>query len=174
MIFFYSPLSLIRTIFTPILLGFLMSGSHVLISNTSRLKAYQLQRALNDQLADTALPEYAGLTQAVQRALCSRVLGSAFLSSVSVAGDLDLTPRTLVRRLALERTKFEVILLEVQRHFALRMLVDTGMSIRKISLVLGFKNVTSFSSTFDGWTGLSPEAFKYLYRTRTNIVVRST
>jgi AraC-like DNA-binding protein len=95
-------------------------------------------------------------------------------SLVSVAKQLDLTPRTLVRRLALESTEFEVILLEVQRHFALRMLVDTGASIPRVSLVLGFKNVTSFSVAFDGWTGLSPEAFKYLYQTRTNIVGRST
>ncbi len=107
-------------------------------------------------------------TSSREHALMLRVrellLSSDRLSSrlEEIAEELNLTPRTLIRRLDAENTSFQAIKDGLRRDIAMRDLSLAGKSIEAISQDVGFASAANFHRAFKRWTGTTPGAYRRL------------
>ncbi|MBF0238618.1 MAG: AraC family transcriptional regulator [SAR324 cluster bacterium] len=83
-----------------------------------------------------------------------------FPSQEEIAGMLNITPRTLRRKLRLEGTSYRELLDEIRKDFAISYIKTSHWSIEEISYLLGFQEPASFSHAFKRWTGTSPGTFR--------------
>jgi AraC-like DNA-binding protein len=84
--------------------------------------------------------------------------GSATASEIALR--LGMSPRTLSRKLSEEGTSFAEMLDEFREALARRYLDDPGMRVTEIAWLLGYRQVSAFSSAFKKWTGVSPREFR--------------
>ncbi|WP_165971709.1 helix-turn-helix domain-containing protein [Meridianimarinicoccus aquatilis] len=82
------------------------------------------------------------------------------LSEEAAAKLLAVGTRTLQRALKAEGTSFRKLRLRFIEQHARSLLSGTDMPIEDISKVLGYSEPRSFRRVFNGWTGLSPSAFR--------------
>lgn len=73
---------------------------------------------------------------------------------------LNITPRTLIRRLAAEGASFQTIKDGLRRDIAIRDLSLGTKSIEAISQDLGFASAANFYRAFNRWTGVTPGTFR--------------
>lgn len=73
---------------------------------------------------------------------------------------LNLSTRTLGRRLMEEGTSFHQIKDVLRRDVAVQLLVKTKRSVDAISAEIGFANITVFHRAFKLWTGGTPRAYR--------------
>jgi AraC-like DNA-binding protein len=78
----------------------------------------------------------------------------------TAAEALQVSTRTLHRRLADEGTSFQRVKDEFRRDMAVQMLTKSHAPITSISAQLGFDSTASFHRAFRGWTGDTPGAFR--------------
>ena len=77
-----------------------------------------------------------------------------------VAANLNLSVRTLQRRLKEEALTFKIILDELKKQFALDYLKNKNLSVKEVAYLLDYADSSSFIRTFRRWTGLSPEKYR--------------
>lgn len=77
-----------------------------------------------------------------------------------VAAALNMSTRTLKRRLVDEGSGFNELLREARRLRAIHLLTATSASCQTIADQLGFSSQTNFTHAFKKWTGLAPRAFR--------------
>jgi AraC-like DNA-binding protein len=87
-------------------------------------------------------------------------LGRVTLSDM--ATDLDMSERTLRRRLQEEGSNYQKLLTDLRHDIACNYLRDPGLSILDIALLLGYTEHSSFTAAFKSWQGEPP----ILYRDR--------
>lgn len=73
-----------------------------------------------------------------------------------VAEELNLSRRTLQRRLSERDTQFLQVLQQVRADLALRYLADERLTVTEIAFLLGYGDQGSFSAAFKSWHGVSP------------------
>lgn len=78
----------------------------------------------------------------------------------SVAGRLNMTSRTLRRRLSAEDSNFQEILAEVRYQLAREYLATSNLPLEEISTMLGYSAPGNFSNAFKRWHGCSPREFR--------------
>jgi AraC-like DNA-binding protein len=78
----------------------------------------------------------------------------------SLAEALNLSVRTLQRRLRDRNTSFTKILEQTRRELARDYMDQGSMSNKEIAYLLGFSEPSNFSRAFKRWTGLSPSEFR--------------
>jgi AraC-like DNA-binding protein len=99
------------------------------------------------------------LEERVERLIADRLTkGGARLEST--ATELGMSPRTLSRRLAEQRSTFNAIVEGLRKELALRLLQDSDLVLTEIAFLLGYTEVSTFSHAFKRWTGRSPAAFR--------------
>lgn len=76
------------------------------------------------------------------------------------ARELDLHPRTLQRRLALEQLRYAELQAAMRLKLAKLWLSDRSLDIEAISERLGFADRRSFTRAFTRWTGRTPSEFR--------------
>jgi AraC-like DNA-binding protein len=124
-------------------------------------------------LLDTPLKTADPVALQLARAQCERELAGrvraaltgqpvGFPSVTDVARRLHVSPRTLKRKLAEQRTTYSAILDDVRRQRALLLLDNRDLAIADIASRLGYTEVPNFTRAFRKWTGTTPAA----YRTR--------
>ena len=79
---------------------------------------------------------------------------------VTVAQALNLSTRTLVRRLQEEGTTFLQIKDQIRRDTALRLLMESPQPVEDIAALIGFESLTAFHRAFKTWTGSTPLAYR--------------
>ncbi len=89
----------------------------------------------------------------VRRAAQATLVKSPSLESV--ARELGISPRTLRRHLAQERTSLRAILDDVRRERADQLLAR-GEAVKAVASELGFSESSAFSRAYKRWTGRSP------------------
>ena len=92
-----------------------------------------------------------------------QVLGEPGLSSLTIteaARLLDLSVRTLRRRLHENGTSFRAISAGVRARLAQQLLCDSDMPVFAIAQALGFSDARAFRQAFQQWCGLTPAAFR--------------
>jgi len=77
-----------------------------------------------------------------------------------VAERLDLSVRTLRRRLTEENASFQEILDEVRFGLATEYLVETRLPLQEISTLLGYSDPGNFTHSFKRWSGKAPRDFR--------------
>ncbi|HSN28121.1 MAG TPA: AraC family transcriptional regulator ligand-binding domain-containing protein [Kofleriaceae bacterium] len=113
-----------------------------------RLAKDQLERAL------AAIAEGGFITR-VRAALAD---GSPTI--VELAKQLQMSTRTLKRRLAEHGTTYSELRDDQRRQRALLLLDDRSLSISEIATRLGYTELPNFTRAFKKWTGLTPAAYR--------------
>lgn len=96
------------------------------------------------------------------RAVLRRLMEHELPRKEKVAEALDMTERTLQRRLQEAGTGYQQQLDDIRRETAIEWLTTTPVAINEIADRLGFSEVRSFHRRFKSWTGHAPGE----YRTR--------
>ncbi|WP_270729124.1 AraC family transcriptional regulator [Shimia sp. Alg240-R146] len=91
----------------------------------------------------------------VEKSIVDR-LSSGQANIETVSHDLGMSSRTLARRLADVETTYQKVLSNLRKSLAERYLKDVAMSQTEIAFLLGYSDVSSFSSAFKRWTGHAP------------------
>lgn len=110
------------------------------------------------------LPPVPRFSQRV-RELVAAELRDGTLTSESIAKKLQVSERTLRRRLAEDETTYEKLLDGLRRALAERYMNEPNLSIDEVSLMLGYSETNAFRRAFTRWHGESPA--KYRRRKRT-------
>ncbi|MDG2472546.1 MAG: AraC family transcriptional regulator ligand-binding domain-containing protein [Pseudomonadales bacterium] len=78
----------------------------------------------------------------------------------TVAADLNVSRRTLQRRLRDKGTQFSQVLQDVRLHLAVRYLSDKRLAMAEIAFLLGYSDQATFSNAFKSWYGMSPSEYR--------------
>ena len=89
-----------------------------------------------------------------------RLLPEGELGIDAVAAELNISRRTLQRRLADRDTQFLQVVQDVRKALAQRYLGDKRLAITEIAFLLGYADQGSFSSAFKNWYGQSPSEYR--------------
>ncbi len=73
---------------------------------------------------------------------------------------LKLSRRTLQRRLKAEKTSFQKVLNEVRAELAVRYLSDKRLKSLEVAMLLGYSNLSSFTTAFKSWYDMPPSAYR--------------
>lgn len=120
-------------------------------------------KTLDEYLQQARLPEVYGVPARVVEVLQRRI-GHTALDIGHIAEELNLSKRTLQRRLQQQDISFAELRDQVRFHYSLDYLIKQHLSIDSISASLDFSDRTSFTNAFKRWTGLSPSTFRKLFR----------
>jgi len=66
----------------------------------------------------------------------------------------------LQRRLKAERTSFQKILTEVRAELAINYLRDARLRLMEIAMLLGYSNISSFTTAFKSWYDMPPAQYR--------------
>ncbi|MFS8977342.1 AraC family transcriptional regulator ligand-binding domain-containing protein [Cupriavidus necator] len=94
------------------------------------------------------------------RAALYQLAGDRALSLAAVARHLDVSERTLQRRLMAAGTGFRTLCEDARRELAGRYLTEGAMSLGEIAFRLGFDDANSFFRAFRRWTGMTPGDYR--------------
>jgi AraC-like DNA-binding protein len=93
-----------------------------------------------------------------------RVLENAVLEKEthleSVASTLNMSARTLRRKLIVEGCRFQQLKDNTRRDKAINLLEQDELTIAQIGLAIGFTELATFSRAFKHWTGVSPSTYR--------------
>lgn len=81
-------------------------------------------------------------------------------SSSKIASRLNMTDRTLRRKLAQEGTSYRQLLKNVREEIAVYYLDETKLQVAEIALKLGYQETSNFRAAFKGWKGVSPRQWR--------------
>lgn len=120
-----------------------------------------LQKLLERQANDVLIQEVplAQLAARVRDVICRR-LGKSEVSIEAIAPILDLSPRTLQRRLKDEGLSFQDVLDGAREQFSKSYLGNASLSVGEIAYLLGYSELRAFDRAFVRWTGLTPTAWR--------------
>lgn len=115
----------------------------------------------NDRVVVEYLRRFDGarVAEKVRAELISRLpAGEPARSAVATA--LNLSEKTLQRRLRDEDSSYQQILDETRSELAQQYLRDRKISVCEVTFRLGFSDQSSFTRAFRRWTGVSPGEFR--------------
>ena len=129
---------------------------------TADTRLHSLLRRCADQELG-GLHTQRSFAQQVQRLLAKQLAGGRICAD-EVAASLQMSRRTLSRKLDREGTGFRALLDEMRRTLAARYLIDEGMSVADVAQRLGFAEVAAFHRAFKRWYGTTPHRYRTEYR----------
>ena len=87
-------------------------------------------------------------------------LPSGEIGQEAVAASLNVSSRSLQRKLHNEGVTFKDLLDDTRRELAGRYIRESGMSAKEVAYLLGFSEPSNFTRAFKRWTGLSPSEYR--------------
>lgn len=78
----------------------------------------------------------------------------------NIAASLNMSKRSLQRRLKAEKTTFQEILDQIRKNLALDYLQNSKIPIKEISFLLGYNEVSAFSRALKRWTNRAPNSYR--------------
>lgn len=78
----------------------------------------------------------------------------------AVAEQLDMSSRTLQRRLGERNLRFQKVLDEVRGELALNLIRDGALSLDEVADQLGFNDQSAFQHAFRRWQGVTPGSYR--------------
>ncbi len=112
------------------------------------------------------LPRTRSLSDQV-RELIAKELTSGNASVVRVASHLNVSSRTLERRLEREGTTFTYLLDDLRKRLALGYVGADHLDLSEVALLLGFSQTSAFHRAFKRWTNQTPLHFRRAHRQAT-------
>ncbi len=98
-------------------------------------------------------PLLSEISMEIARTLCD---GAPTIDQV--AHNLQLSKRTMQRRLKENGSSFRELLNEVRKQMACEYLQTTGIDLLEVSLLLGYSDLSAFDHAFHDWYGESPSS----------------
>ena len=95
---------------------------------------------------------------AVRQALLARP--GTLPSLTEIAASQHVSPRTLIRRLKRGNTSYQTILDDIRKTLSRDLLLNSAMSVARISWRLGYSDPSNFSRAFRNWYGMSPQQYR--------------
>jgi AraC-like DNA-binding protein len=118
-----------------------------------------LRRMLQEQVDLLEVEESSRLAEQVRRLLRTCLLTRSG-SFDDVTGLLQISKRTLTRRLEAEGTTFRRLSDEIQYEIARQLIENTAMTMTEIGLVLRYSEASAFSRAFRQWAGVTPRDWR--------------
>ncbi len=78
---------------------------------------------------------------------------------------LQLSRRTLQRRLRAEKTSFQKVLNEVRAVLAVKYLADKRLKSLEVAMLLGYSSISSFTTAFKSWYDMPPAEYRQKFLT---------
>jgi len=125
------------------------------------VNANPVSARLSQQLCEQALQNHAheaDLCHSIKLILLRKP--DRFPNMETVADELQMSPRTLRRRLTAEDTSYQTLVDEVRRDLAIGYLRDTRLSLAEIAERIGFTEYGNFRKAFRRWTGHAPSHYR--------------
>jgi len=94
------------------------------------------------------------------QAICVELLNSGVPTLEGVARRLNLSTRTLHRRLEDRGLNFNGMLRETRFRLAKHYLGDVRLDLNQIAFLLGYSEQSAFTRAFRGWAGVSPNRYR--------------
>lgn len=88
-------------------------------------------------------------------------MAHGLISLRAVARHLNLSERSLQRRLDEQGSRFADLVDEVRRELAMRYIADERLALGEVAYLLGFAEPSSFHRAFKRWTGKTPAAARH-------------
>lgn len=155
-----NPLELERMFRAPV--RYLQPINRLLVDKDTALKPLRkedpelistLERHVQDTIGHTPLS--ATIRDATSTVIQTN-LGLSAITLERVAAALQLSPRTLQRRLASEGSSLRAELESVRKDRAIRLLAQPGARVGEVAQALGYGDATAFWRAYRGWTGHAP------------------
>jgi len=134
---------------------------HAHLSQPQRYAEPRLLEVLDRQLEEllSRLPQARSFPGRVRSHMANHLLdGEPTVSAV--AAKLQMSSRSLQRRLKDEGTSFAMLLADLRRELALCHLQDPQNTISEVAFLLGFTEVSAFHRAFKRWTGSTPAEYQ--------------
>lgn len=114
--------------------------------------------ALLDAQAESLLQEVAAVTGpvAVWRQALVGLIRSGRTQLADLADSLQMSPRSLQRRLADHGHSFQTLLGQTRQQLAEAYLRDASVELAEVALLLGYSEQSAFTRAFRQWTGQAP------------------
>lgn len=151
-------------------LRFNQSANRMVVPKNIKAFALKMAEPLTRELAEKScekalkhFPQQSSITEKIRLILnCDEheLLNFTFPQMEKIAVNLNMSPRTLRRRLKLEGTSLQDLVDEIRKKLALRYLTETQLSITQISTQLDFNDASYFSKSFKRWVGVSPKKYR--------------
>ncbi len=129
-----------------------------LLDQNQELQRLLAERTLELDAANEKLKALMPLRDQVRLCLEKRLNEASDMATIAQA--LNLSTRTLVRRLQAEGTTFLKIKDQLRQDISLRLLRQGQQPVEDIAVQIGFESLTAFHRAFKAWTGTSPLAFR--------------
>lgn len=97
------------------------------------------------------------------RATILNMANPHFPTIQEAAANLNLSVRTLQRRLKFEGYTYQNLTDELKKQFALNYLRNEDLSVKEIAYSLNFSEASSFIRSFNRWFGVSPQIYREQY-----------
>lgn len=82
------------------------------------------------------------------------------MSIEAVAGNFNMSVRTLQRKLKEEGISYLVIVEEVRKTLAIHYIENSSSSVKEIAAIIGYSEPSAFVRAFKKWTGITPSAYR--------------
>ncbi|WP_455365328.1 AraC family transcriptional regulator [Kaarinaea lacus] len=120
----------------------------------------ELARA-NDKLIDEYLSHLDGTSVGIRtKARITELLPSGSVSEERIAELLNLSVRSMQRKLKEEGSSFKELLNQTRQELAEQYIENSRLSINEITYLLGFSDPANFSRAFKRWHGVSPSQYR--------------
>ena len=91
---------------------------------------------------------------------CVKNLAAANVQAPVVAQTLNMSVRTMYRRLGEEGVTYQALLDRLRSSVAMEYLRNTQLPVEEIASQCGYQDVSNFRKAFRRWTGAAPTAFR--------------
>lgn len=122
---------------------------------------YEIQTLLLNQV--NQLQRQTELNGDFSKRVFNYLIANSYLNSLSVetvAGNFNLSVRTLQRKLKDEGVSYLQIMEEVRKSLAVHYIENSALSVAEISASLGYSEPSAFVRVFKKWTGTTPSAYR--------------
>lgn len=118
--------------------------------------------ALLDAQAERVLQEVARVSEPVQlwRLTLIGLIRDGRTQLADLAQSLQMSPRSLQRRLAEQGHGFGTLLSQTRLQLAERYLAQNELELTEVALLLGYSEQSAFTRAFRQWTGLAPHQWR--------------
>jgi AraC-like DNA-binding protein len=94
------------------------------------------------------------------RKIVMKHLDSGEVTMEMISSELNLSSRTVYRKLREENISYKALLSDIKKQLAEAYLKDTSLTINDISYLLGFSEASAFHRAFKRWFGMNPSQYR--------------
>ena len=122
---------------------------------------YNLLRVLISHAQDKSslINEEQGFATIVKQSVL-KLIKPEFPTLEQVAGHLNISPRTLQRRLKEEGCIYKELIDQLRKDFAISYLKNRDLNINDIAYLLSYADASAFTRAFKRWTGKTPNEYR--------------